>query len=297
MKHYKISITKSEADYELLDSGLGEKLERFGEHILSRPDPQSLWSKKLPKNEWDRAEGKFIRDSERGEWLLKTSLPLKWQISLSGIKFWIKPTPFKHVGLFPEHTENWLWLEKQIKHALSKKNRQAVEVLNLFGYTGGASLACAKAGAMVTHIDSSKSAVSWARENAEISDLAKKPIRWIVEDARIFVERELRRGNHYDGIIMDPPAFGHGTENELWKIEKDLLPLIENCIKLLSPQPLFFLINGYSAGYSSLAYENALLPIVDKFKGEIETGELAIAESGEGSRLLPAGIFARWFVL
>lgn len=297
MKNSKISITKPHDDYELLDSGLGEKLERFGSHILSRPDPQALWQKKLPKSHWDKAEGRFIRESERGEWSLKTSLPSKWEVNLAGIKFWVKPTPFKHVGLFPEHMENWLWLEKTIKNSLSKGNRQSVEVLNLFGYTGGASLVCAKAGAKVTHIDSSKSAVSWARENAELSNLAQKPIRWIVEDARLFVERELRRGNHYDAIIMDPPAFGHGADNELWKIEKDLLPLIENCAKLLSTNPLFFLINGYSAGYSALAYENVLLPIVEKHKGEIEMGELAIAESGEGCRLLPAGIFARWFVL
>ncbi len=297
MKHFKISITKTEDDYELLDSGLGEKLERFGKHILSRPDPQALWQKKLPKSQWDKAEGRFIRDTLRGDWSLKTSLPSKWEISLAGIKFWVKPTPFKHVGLFPEHKENWSWLEKQIKNSLSKKEDKTINVLNLFGYTGGASLICAKAGAKVTHIDSSKSAVSWARENAELSGLAQKPIRWIVEDARIFVERELRRGNHYDGIIMDPPAFGHGAENELWKIEKDLLPLVENCTKLLSDKPLFFLINGYSSGYSALAYENILLSISDKHKGEIEIGELAISESGDNSRLLPAGIFARWFVL
>jgi 23S rRNA (cytosine1962-C5)-methyltransferase len=180
-----------------------------------------------------------------------------------------------------------------------------LEVLNLFGYTGGATLACAQAGANVVHIDSSKSAVAWARENAEASGLADKPIRWIIEDARIFVERELKRGRKYDGIIMDPPAFGHGPSSELWKIEEHFLALIENCKQLLKDKPLFFLINGYSAGYSGIAYRNNLLPLVEKFGGEIETGELTIQEvrstkqeAGRESqeRLLPAGIFARWSV-
>jgi 23S rRNA (cytosine1962-C5)-methyltransferase len=165
--------------------------------------------------------------------------------------------------------------------------------LNLFGYTGGASLACAQAGAKVVHVDGSKSAIAWARENAELSGLVDKPIRWILEDARVFVGREIKRGNKYDAVIMDPPAFGHGANKEVWKIEEDFLPLVEDCIKLLKEKPLFFIINGYSAGYSSIAYRNVLKVLVDKFGGSIEIGELTLEETS-GKRLLPCGIFARW---
>lgn len=283
----KILITKGSADYELLDSGDGEKLERFGKFTTSRPDPQSLWAKRLSPADWDKADAYFTRGSSKSEWSFRSKLPEKWEIELGGLKFWIKPTAFKHTGLFPEQFANWEWLRGVVQRT------EAPEVLNLFGYTGAATLACAKAGAKVVHVDGSKSAVTWARENAELSGLADKPIRWIVEDARTFVEREIRRGNTYDGIIMDPPAFGHGPDNELWKIEEHFLPLIENCKKLLKPKPLLFLINGYSAGYSAIAYRNNLLPLQEKFGGDIEIGELTLEESKSG-RLLPCGIFARW---
>ncbi len=287
MPEPKILITKPSSGYELLDSGEGEKLERFGSYVLSRPDPQALWAKHLPEAEWAKADAYFKRGDEGAEWSYKKQTDDRWGIDFGGLKMWIKPTAFKHTGLFPEQSPNWDWLRGLIE---PKKD---VEVLNLFGYTGGASLACAQAGAKVVHIDGSKAAVTWARDNAELSGLADKPIRWIIEDARLFVEREIRRGRAYDGIIMDPPAFGHGPSNELWKIEEHFLPLIEDCKKLLKPDPLFFLINGYSAGYSSIAYRNNLLPLVEKHGGEIEIGELAIEEAGSG-RLLPSGIFARW---
>jgi len=323
MASSEILITKAGSDYELLDSGDGEKLERFGEFVLSRPDPQALWQKRLSKQEWDKADAYFTRDSERADWSFRRKLPEQWQIEFGGLKFWIKPTAFKHTGLFPEQVVNWEWLRKVLAKAvslggsdetrplgdssssarssptpprgglLSPAGSNDIEILNLFGYTGGATLACAQAGAKVVHIDGSKSAVAWARDNAELSDLKDKPVRWIVEDARTFVEREVRRGRQYDGIIMDPPAFGHGPSNELWKIEEHFLPLIESCKKLLKPKPLFFLINGYSAGYSAIAYENNLLPLKEKFGGEIEIGELAVEES-KSQRLLPCGIFARW---
>lgn len=270
--------------YELIDTGNEEKLERFGDVIFARPDPQALWPKNKPEL-WKTADATYTRDQKEGKWIYKNKIPESWNIEHGGISFIIKPTAFKHTGLFPEHASNWEWLRKVAP--------QGGEVLNLFGYTGGATLACAQAGAKVVHVDGSKSAVTWARENAELSKLADKPIRWIVEDVRVFVEREIKRGRKYDGIIMDPPSFGHGANKELWKIEEDFLPLIENCKKLLSDNPSFFLINGYAAGYSPIAYENNLLDLVEKYGGKIEKGELTIQEK-DGGRLLPCGIFARW---
>ncbi len=298
MKTSTILITPPGSGYELIDSGEGEKLERFGPNVLSRPDPQALWKKNLPKNEWDKADAYFTRDAAGADWTFRKGDSDKWPIDFGGLKFWIKPTAFKHTGLFPEHQPNWNWLRAILEKSMANRAPEDVpEVLNLFGYTGGASLACAQAGAKVVHIDGSKAAVTWARENAELSGLGEKPIRWIMEDARTFVEREIRRGRQYDGIVMDPPAFGHGPDNELWKIEEHFLALLDNCMKLLKPKPLFMLINGYSAGYSSIAYGNNLLALKEKFGGAIETGELTIQEKSAGAnqgRLLPAGIFARW---
>lgn len=296
-----ILITESSTDYALIDSGDGEKLERFGRIILSRPDPQALWAKNMSAAEWKKADGHFSREESGGKWSLKSHVLAKWQISFGGLSFWIKPTAFKHTGLFPEQVVNWEWMEKKIQDSRLKikdSTREGVEVLNLFGYTGGATLACAKAGAHVVHIDSSKAAVNWARENAEASGLADAPIRWIIEDARVFVEREIKRGRKYHGIIMDPPAFGHGPTSELWRIEEHFLKLVEDCKKLLADKPLFFLINGYSAGYSAVAYENMISDLISKYGGNIEIGELAIQEQtskgDKKGRLLPAGIFARW---
>ncbi len=288
MDNIKILITKSSKDYELLDSGEGEKLERFGNILLSRPDPQALWHKNLEKSKWENADAIFSHDNK---WEIKKGSIEKWQINFANLKFNIKPTAFKHTGLFPEQSVNWQWMQEMIQSGSSD-----ITVLNLFGYTGGATLACAQAGANVVHVDSSKSAITWAKENAEISGLADKPIRWILDDARNFVEREIKRERKYDAIIMDPPAFGHGPEKELWKIEKHFLPLVDNCLKLLKDKPLFFLINGYSAGYSAIAYRNILLKLKEKFGGHIEIGELAIEESGIG-RLLPAGISGRFMLL
>lgn len=279
-------------DYKLIDSGEGEKLEKFGSFLLSRPDPQALWRKNLSDAEWKNADASFSRSESSAEWTYKKGKLEKWSINFGGLKFWIKPTAFKHTGLFPEQKVNWDWMRGKIKEG-SGSEKSDLEILNLFGYTGGASLACAQAGAKVVHVDGSKSAISWARENAELSGLAHRPIRWILEDARVFVGREVKRGNKYDGIIMDPPAFGHGANKEIWKIEEDFLPLVEDCIKLLSKKPLFFIINGYSAGYSSIAYRNVLKVLIEKFGGNIEIGELTLPEEG-GDRLLPCGIYARW---
>ncbi len=286
MQDIKI-IKNMNKDYELLDSGEGEKLERFGSIVLSRPDPQALWRKHLDEKEWKKADASFSRGEVSAEWTYKKEKLEKWAIEYGGLKFLIKPTAFKHTGLFPEQIANWNWMREVLKENIG------ADVLNLFGYTGGASLTCAQAGAKIVHVDGSKSAIAWARENAELSGLADKPIRWILEDARVFVGREVKRRNKYDGIIMDPPAFGHGAHKEIWKIEEDFLPLVEDCISLLKEKPLFFIINGYSAGYSAIAYQNVLKFLVEKFGGTIEIGELTLAETGT-DRQLPCGIFARW---
>jgi 23S rRNA (cytosine1962-C5)-methyltransferase len=288
----KILITKKSKDYELLDSGDGEKLERFGNFVLARPDPQALWKKNLSLDEWKKADGFFTRDEQRGRWSLKETLPERWEIEIGGLRMFIKPTAFKHTGLFPEQTSNWEWLRDNIR---KNKKDDNFEVLNLFGYTGGATLACAQSGAKVVHVDGSKSAITWGNDNAKSSGLEGASIRWILDDAKVFVEREVKRGRKYDGIIMDPPAFGHGPNKELWKIEEDFIKLVDLCFSLLKDKPAFLLINGYSAGYSSLAYRNTLLPLIAKHGGSIDLGELAIEES-QSDRLLPAGIFARWSI-
>ena len=275
-------------DYELLDSGEGEKLERFGDFITARPDPQALWLKSQPSL-WAKAHTRYVRTGPKtGAWSNADKLPKSWQIVVGGFTFNIRLSTFKHTGIFPEQQPNWQWLRDVIK-----KQARELNIINLFGYTGGASLACAKAGAKVTHVDSSKTVVTWAHENADASGLGDKPIRWILEDAYAFVKKELKRGKKYDGIIMDPPTFGHGTRGELWKIEKQFTDLVEDCNKLLSDNPALYLVNGYAAGYSSITYANNIASLIEKFGGAIEHGELTIEETC-GKRLLPAGIFARW---
>jgi 23S rRNA (cytosine1962-C5)-methyltransferase len=284
----KTLITKPTKDYELLDSGGEEKLERYGGVVLARPDPQALWEKNLSEGEWKKAQGRYVRGGKEGEWLTNGGgLPKEWGIEFGGLQFLIRPTSFKHTGLFPEQLSNWEWLGD----ILRKKEKP--NVLNLFAYTGGATLAAARAGAMVTHVDASKTAVAWAKENAELSGLAETPIRWLVEDVVTFVKREIKRGKRYDGIIMDPPAFGHGPKDELWKIEEDFMELVRLCGELLSDEPLFFLVSGYAAGYSPLAFAYNLEQFRKKFGGEITFGDVTIEEKGSG-RLLPCGIFARW---
>lgn len=332
-----ILITKPSLDYALLDSGEGEKLERYGKFILSRPDPQALWRKNLSEKIWQNADAIFKRAADGGVWKFNKKIPDRWQIELAGLKFWIRPTSFKHTGLFPEQSENWKWIMEQIEErktlrkksanasssqpsssipssppssssASSSSSPQKISIINLFGYTGGATLAAAKAGAEVCHLDGSKTAITWARDNAAISSLGKKPIRWILDDARLFLKREIRRGRRYDGIIMDPPAFGHGPNKELWKIEEHFLDFLDLCQQILSDHPLFVLINGYASGYSPIAYENSLRDMTKKWPGKIEIGELTTPERSGGAllsntrsvnnnhtpRLLPCGIFARW---
>jgi 23S rRNA (cytosine1962-C5)-methyltransferase len=300
-----ILTTKPSTDYELIDSGNEEKLERYGKYVLRRPDPQALWNKTLSEREWKEADAFFFRDSERKGWRKDKEMQNEWQISFDDLKFNIKPTAFKHTGIFPEQEPNWKFIKKNIEYRISnieKENKTNIQhstfnirpkILNLFGYTGGATLAGLSAGAEVTHVDGSKAAINWAKENAELSGFDKKPVRWIIDDARKFVMREIKRGGKYDGIVMDPPSFGRGGKGEIWKIESDFINLIEDCEKILSDKPIFFLVNGYAAGYSSQAYYNALKPIMERFGGKFEIGELTIEESKAG-RLLPCGIFVRW---
>jgi 23S rRNA (cytosine1962-C5)-methyltransferase len=292
MNHITL-ITKPSNQYELLDSGRGEKLEKFGDITLARPDPQALWEQKLSYETWRSADGSYVREGgdgslpagRQGKWTGK--LPKEWQIEFGGLQFLIKPTSFKHTGLFPEQLSNWEWAREVLA------TKTGASVLNLFAYTGGATLAAAQAGAEVTHVDSSKTAVLWARENAALSGLSDKPIRWITEDVLVFVKREIKRGAKYDAIVMDPPAFGHGPKNELWKIEENLLELIKLCRELLSDTPLFVLINGYAEGYSPLAFAYNLAGFKEKWGGDVDYGDVTIEEKNNG-RLLPAGIFARW---
>ena len=292
MRKIEILTTQANPDYALIDSGEGEKLERFGAFLLARPDPQALWPKYNPAA-WAKAAAVFSRTDEKAGWTKDSRMPERWQIELADLKFWIKPTAFKHTGLFPEQVPNWNWIRQTITDSGRIAKGEKINVLNLFGYTGGASLAAAAAGAEVVHVDGSKSAITWARENAEISGLKEAPIRWILDDARAFVRREIKRGNTYHGIIMDPPAFGRGPEGESWKIEDDFLDLLSLCRQILAPNPLFWLINGYASGYSAIAYENNLSKLMKPFGGSIEIGELTLEEEAS-KRLLPAGIFARW---
>lgn len=287
-------VSEPEAGYALLDSGEEEKLERYGTVVLSRPDPQALWQKRLPETEWKKADARYERKEKGGAWHAKKDLPKEWPISFGGFTFLIRPTSFKHTGLFPEQLPNWRWMSEKLKAQNSPL--KAPKVLNFFAYTGAATLAAAKAGAEAVHLDASKTAVEWAKENARLSGFSGKPVRWIVDDALAFAKREAARGNRYDGVIMDPPAFGHGPKDELWKMEEDFLPLMKTCMNLLSEKPLFFLINGYASGYSPLAFAHNLAPLAEKFGGGVEYGELTIRESGNGAerRLLPAGIFSRW---
>ncbi len=287
-----IEIADKQDSYELIDSGEGEKLERFGQYILSRPDPEALWQK-ANKDIWEKAHAIYTRKGASGTWKSDKTIPKKWDIEYGGLSIELRPTSFKHVGLFPEQISHWKWLESKVESQKSKVGTP--RVLNLFAYTGGATLVCAKAGAEVTHVDSSKVAIDWARKNAELSGLKNAPIRWIEDDCLKFLRREVKRGNKYDVIVMDPPAFGHGKGGAMWKIEKDFFELFSLVEKVLSDTPIAVLINGYTAGYSSIAFANNLESIKARHGGYIENGELTLKETAT-ERLLPAGIFARWYL-
>ncbi len=288
-------------DYEVIDCSKGEKLERWGKYILLRPDPQVIWDTEKTAPQWKKLNGHYHRSSKGGgeweffrlpaEWAFQYTLPFQKESSgkTYPLTFHLKPFSFKHTGLFPEQAANWDWFGEKIKNA-----GRPVKVLNLFAYTGGATLAAAKAGASVTHVDASKGMVAWAKENARSSNLESAPIRWIVDDCVKFVERELRRGNHYDAIIMDPPSYGRGPKGEIWKIEDAIFPLVKLCAGLLSEKPLFFLINSYTTGLAPAVLTYMLgCTVKPRFGGTVRSDEIGLPVSST-SLVLPCGASGRW---
>lgn len=276
-------------DYKVIDCSDGEKLERWGEYTLIRPDPQVLWSFPRKDRGWREWNGHYHRSSKGGgEWEFR-KLPEQWEIHYGELTFHLKPFSFKHTGLFPEQAVNWDWFSEQIRTAA-----RLVKVLNLFAYTGGATCAAAKAGASVTHVDASKGMVTWAKENAKASGLEDAPIRWIVDDCVKFVEREIRRGNHYDAIIMDPPSYGRGPKGEIWKIEEKIHPFIQLCTQVLSEQPLFVLVNSYTTGLAPAVLTYMLASELEpKYGGYVESQEIGLPVERTGL-VLPCGAAGRW---
>ncbi len=277
-------------DYELLDCGGGEKLERWGRQILVRPDPQAIWESKRENPGWKKAQGRYHRSSEGGGHWEKDKLPEQWQVKYKDLTFHVKPMNFKHTGLFPEQAVNWDFAREKIRGA-----GRPVSVLNLFAYTGGATVACAAAGAQVCHVDAAKGMVNWAKENAKASGLEGAPIRWLVDDCAKFVERELRRGHSYDAIILDPPSYGRGPGGEVWKLEESLFPFLKLCAQVLSDKPLFVILNSYTTGLapSVLGYMLHLL-VAEKYGGKVTWDELGLPVTDTGL-CLPCGATGRWF--
>lgn len=281
-------------EFEVLDASNGEKLERWDSHILVRPDPQVIWN--TPRNsDWQKTEARYVRSEDGGGgWDNKKIEKSSWQVSYKDLKFHIRPTGFKHTGLFPEQAVNWDFCREKIEAAKHEDKARAISVLNLFAYTGGATLASAAAGAQVCHVDASKGMVTWARENAALSGFADKPVRWIVDDCKKFVEREIRRGNRYDGIIMDPPSYGRGPNGEVWKLEEAIYPLVELCAGLLSDDALFFLLNSYTTGLSASVMEYILGVLIQKKRGGALTcSEIGLPVKSTGLTL-PCGCTAIW---
>lgn len=273
-------------DYECIDTANGEKLERWGDIILCRPDPQVIWDEKANPRMWKSADAHYHRSSSGGgKWEYKKPIPEQWTISYKNLTFNIKPMGFKHTGLFPEQAVNWDYMMNKIS------KRGSAKVLNLFAYTGGATVACAKAGAAVTHVDASKGMVQWAKENARSSGLADAPIRYLVDDCMKFVEREIRRGNHYDAIIMDPPSYGRGPGGEVWKIEESICAFVRRCAMLLSDNPLFFIINSYTTGLAPTVLTNLMQMCLPE--GKTESSEIGLKITAS-SMVLPCGATGRW---
>ena len=282
-------------DYEVLDTSAGEKLERWGDYILVRPDPQVIWNTPHKVREWKQKNGHYHRSNKGGGQWEFFDLPEQWEISYGNLKFHLKPFHFKHTGLFPEQAVNWEWSGNLIREVKKKNPGKEIKVLNLFAYTGGATVACADAGAAVTHVDASKGMVTWAKENAAASGLANAPIRYLVDDCVKFVEREIRRGNHYDAIIMDPPSYGRGPKGEIWKIEEKIFPLVQLCTKVLADKPLFFLINSYTTGLQPAVLSYMLnLELKSRFGGTVEADEIGLPVRGKQGLVLPCGASGRW---
>ncbi len=276
-------------DYELIDCGGGEKLERWGGEILVRPDPQAIWNTPRTHRGWKKNDGYYLRSKTGGGHWEKDSLPASWQIRYDDLTFKVGPMNFKHTGLFPEQAANWDWARQMIG-----RQRRQVSVLNLFAYTGGATVACAAAGARVCHVDAAKGMVAWAKENARLSGLENAPVRWLVDDCTKFVEREIRRGHRYDAIIMDPPSYGRGTGGEVWKLEENLYPFLELTAQVLSDRPLFVLVNSYTTGLAPSVLTYLLETVFSRrFGGHTESGELGLPVT-ESGLVLPCGATGRW---
>lgn len=289
-----LEIAKNFPDFELLDSGDNYRLERWGQAVLARPDPQIIWKKSLSEQAWASAHAIFTspRGEDKGKWEIKKKLPGPWVITFQGTKLRLKLSPFKHTGLFAEQAAQWEWMMEKIRISNIEIRNNKLKILNLFAYTGGATMVLAKAGCFVTHVDASKPALTWANENHKLNNLNKDSVRWILDDAVKFVKRELKRGETYDGIIMDPPAFGHSPTGKTWKFNHDLPGLLEDCVSLLSPQAKFLLINGYATNSSALALHNLLEDATKKRKGVVEFGELCLEQ--KNGRKISTGIFSRW---
>jgi 23S rRNA (cytosine1962-C5)-methyltransferase len=289
-------------DYELLDCGDGQKLERFGKYVFSRPESQAMWSRALNLSEWQKADAVFQPSGEEsgGHWDFKNKVAEKWIMNYpltptplpqgeGLLKFWAMTTPGRHLGVFPEVASHWDFMSDSVRKADTPPN-----ILNLFGYTGLASLAAASAGASVTHVDASKKSVAWARENQELSGLSDKPIRWVVEDAVKYVQREAKRGVKYDGIILDPPKFGRGPKGEIWEVYKSLPSLLEMCRQCLSDNPLFLIVTVYAVRASAIHVAQAVDEMMKKYKGDVESGELVTREKSAG-RLISQAVYAKWY--
>ena len=284
-----MNIANNWKDYEILDMADGEKLERWGDIFLVRPDPQIIWKEKTFPNKWKKINARYNRSKTGGgSWEYTNSLPKAWQIKYKDLVFNIKPMGFKHTGLFPEQAVNWDWMIDKIEN-----EKREIKVLNLFAYTGGATVACLSAGASVCHVDSSKGMTAWAKENVISSGLEKASVRYIVDDVLKFVNREIRRGNKYDAIIMDPPSYGRGANGEVWKFEENIDELIKLCSKVLSDDPLFFLVNSYTTGISSTVIENILKMDLKLKHGKYTCGEIGLPMT-DSKLTLPCGIFAKW---
>lgn len=294
-------IANNWKDYEVIDTSAGEKLERWGKYILLRPDPQVIWNTPKTNPKWKKINAHYHRSQKGGgEWEF-FDLPKQWAIHYNDLTFHLKPFSFKHTGLFPEQAANWDWFSALIREEVSRRKNQSgsnnyepVKVLNLFAYTGGATCAAAKAGANVTHVDASKGMVTWAKENATASGLSDAPIRWLVDDCVKFVEREIRRGNHYDAIIMDPPSYGRGPKGEIWKIEEKIHSFIALCQQILTEKPLFFLVNSYTTGLAPAVLTYMIsTEIVSKHGGHVESQEIGLPVTQTGL-ILPCGAAGRW---
>jgi 23S rRNA (cytosine1962-C5)-methyltransferase len=274
-------------DFELLDTGAGQRLERWGKFVLARPDPQIIWPRHLGDAEWNKADAVFESHADKGQWHINTPVPKSWLIDYNDkIKLVAKLSPFKHTGIFPEQAAQWDWMEKVLA------GTSKLKILNLFAYTGGATMLLTKLGHHVTHVDASKPALAWAKENQAANNLASDSIRWILDDAAKFVKRELKRGQTYDGIIMDPPAFGHSPSGKTWKFNQDLPSLLNDCVALLSPHAKFLIINGYATNSSALSLQNVLQDAIANRPGKLEFGELCLKQ--KDARLISTGVFARW---